>query len=86
MAHYDLYRSHMFESHTHSDLIAALSLKMCVECLVCKEPGVEGGNGQVVSGTKRTGLSCHDARGKETVLQSREPQKSQAGNEMKLWK
>lgn len=76
----------MFESHTHSDLVAALSLKMCMECLVCKEPAVEGGNGRVVSGTKRTGLSYHDARGKGTVLQSREPQKSQAGHEMKLWK
>lgn len=38
MWHTTAYRSHMFESHTHSDLIAALSLKMCMECLVCKEP------------------------------------------------
>lgn len=71
--------------NTHSDLTATLSLKMCIECLVCKGPAVEGGNGQVVWGTERIGLPCHDARGKELPSSPENPRRARMATlEMKL--
>lgn len=71
--------------NTHSDLTDTLSLKRCIECLACREPAEEGGNGQVVWGTKRIGLSCRDARGKELSCSPEIPRRARMATlEMKL--